>query len=324
MTSSSSSTNASLKPVVDVFNAHIQPRVNRVWKNPSVARASAWLSANAHSVARTLVCLYFVNLAVTNFNYWWLYNLPGIPWSALPMLPCGVAVLFNRKVHLFGSVLFLLALNDAAHITYNQLHVWLVDGHELYINELMVKKSAMMGSVLMIVVNDPYFKTTIDHTSKALSGLIVSDQPKYKITARLSLALLLVRVLISSLFLFVGYGEIKRQWIASYGVDHDGHTHHRPDGDGHNNMWPKLFEFALTLPFVIGFKTSWVAMAIAACLLLEALIYWNFWSTTLGLGYAIHARDHFCVNVGVAGGLLLLQSFGGGQYSVDELMKKKD
>jgi alanyl-tRNA synthetase len=40
--------------------------------------------------------------------------------------------------------------------------------------------------------------------------------------------------------------------------------------------------------------------------------------------YAIHARDHFTVNVGVGGGLLLLQSIGGGKYSVDELLKKKD
>jgi uncharacterized membrane protein YphA (DoxX/SURF4 family) len=315
-------TSASIKPIVDVYHANVQPRLNRLWKHPQVARASAFATTHFHSLARTLVCLYFVNLAVTNFNYWWLYNLPGIPWAAFPMLPCAVAVLFNRKVHWSGSVLFLLALNDAAHITYNQLYVWLVDGHELYINELMVKKAAMMGSVLMIVVNDPYFKTTIDHTSKALSGLIVSDQPKFKLTTRISLALLLVRVLISSLFLFVGYGEIKRQWVMTHDTDHN--HYHRPEGDGHNNMWPKLFEFTLTLPFVIGFKTSWVALGIAVCLVLEALIYWNFWSTVLGLGYAIHARDHFCVNIGVAGGLLLLQSFGGGQYSVDELMKKKD
>jgi uncharacterized membrane protein YphA (DoxX/SURF4 family) len=112
-----------------------------------------------------------------------------------------------------------------------------------------------------------------------------------------------VRVLISSLFLFVGYGEIKRQIEWSSGFDHGGHVHRRAEGDGHNNMWPKLFEFALTLPFVIGFKTRYAASAIALCLVLEALIYWNFWSTLLGVGYSIHARDHFCVNVGVAGGL---------------------
>jgi uncharacterized membrane protein YphA (DoxX/SURF4 family) len=71
-------------------------------------------------------------------------------------------------------------------------------------------------------------------------------------------------------------------------------------------------------------RRAYAASAIALCLVLEALIYWNFWSTLLGVGYSIHARDHFCVNVGVAGGLLLLQSFGGGAYSVDELLKKKE
>jgi uncharacterized membrane protein YphA (DoxX/SURF4 family) len=89
-------------------------------------------------------------------------------------------------------------------------------------------------------------------------------------------------------------------------------------------QWPKLAEFTLALPFVVGFKTRLVSMLLATCLVLEALIYWNFWTTLLGVGYSIHARDHFSVNIGVAGGLLLLQSFGGGKYSVDELLKKND
>ena len=170
-------------------------------------------------------------------------------------------------------------------------------------------------------------QTKLDHTSKALKGLVLSDEPRFKVSARLSVVLLVVRVLLSTLFLYVGYGEIKRQVQWSSGVEHHGHVHKRADGDGHNNMWPKLAEFTLALPFVVGYKTHRAAAAIALCLVLEALIYWNFWSTLLGLGYAIHARDHFSVNIGVAGGLLLLQTFGtaaGGQYSVDELIKKRD
>eukprot|EP01052_Picozoa_sp_SAG31_P033692 SAG31_NODE_3842_length_3824_cov_1.823356_3_plen_56_part_00 len=47
-------------------------------------------------------------------------------------------------------------------------------------------------------------------------------------------------------------------------------------------------------------------------------------STAVGPFYKMHAREHFVVNVSVAGGLVLLRSFGAGKYSVDELMKKRD
>ena len=58
----------------------------------------------------------------------------------------------------------------------------------------------------------------------------------------------------------------------SSGVEHHGHVHRRAEGDGHNNMRPKIAEFTLALPFVVGFKTSLTAKAIAVCLLLEAFV----------------------------------------------------
>lgn len=39
--------------------------------------------------------------------------------------------------------------------------------------------------------------------------------------------------------------------------------------------------------------------------------------------FQLHVRSHFFTNVGVAGGLLLLQTFGAGKYSVDAILKKK-
>lgn len=39
--------------------------------------------------------------------------------------------------------------------------------------------------------------------------------------------------------------------------------------------------------------------------------------------FQLHVRSHFFTNVGVAGGLLLLQTFGAGKYSVDGILKKK-
>lgn len=316
--------NSKLKPVVDVYEAQVQPRVRKLTSNPKFVKVKLFAQKHLATFARVLICWYFINLSVTNFNYWYKYNVPGVPWTAFPMFPCALFVLFNFKTHIFGSILVLLAAKDAGHITYNQLYIWLVYKHDLYINELMVKKLSMTGAMVMILVNDPFFKTAIDRTSKALSGLVLKDEPKYAISKKLSVILLIVRILISSLFIFVGYGEIKRQIQWSSGVVHHGHRHSRPKGDGHDQMWPKLAEFALSLPFIVGFKTKAVSFALATCLVLEALIYWNFWATLLGIGYSIHARDHFSVNIGVAGGLLLLQSFGGGKYSVDELLKKND
>ena len=40
--------------------------------------------------------------------------------------------------------------------------------------------------------------------------------------------------------------------------------------------------------------------------------------------YHAHVRSHFMTNMGVAGGLILLQSFGAGRFAVDSLMRKKD
>ncbi len=39
--------------------------------------------------------------------------------------------------------------------------------------------------------------------------------------------------------------------------------------------------------------------------------------------YQAHVRSHFCTNVGVAGGLMLLQSMGAGGFTVDRFLQKK-
>lgn len=41
-----------------------------------------------------------------------------------------------------------------------------------------------------------------------------------------------------------------------------------------------------------------------------------------GRHYQAHVRSHFCANLGVAGGLLLLQSVGAGGFTVDRLLRK--
>ena len=93
-----------------------------------------------------------------------------------------------------------------------------------------------------------------------------------------------------------------------------------PD-DPHNIIWPKLVEVGLALPFVFGYRTILTARLLTATLFVEALTCWHFWAWQQ-LEMRIHCREHFTVNVAIAGGLLLVQEMGGGKYAVDAILKR--
>ena len=63
-------------------------------------------------------------------------------------------------------------------------------------------------------------------------------------------------------------------------------------------------------------------------LVLEAMTAWTYWREQTRdiptLFHSMHSKDHFATNVAVAGGLLLLQHDGGGKYTLDSYLKKKD
>ena len=66
----------------------------------------------------------------------------------------------------------------------------------------------------------------------------------------------------------------------------------------------------------------------------EALVQWSglHWYASgwlydwadFGAFYKMHAREHFVVNLAVAGGLILLHIHGAGKYSMDEYLKKQE
>ncbi len=60
----------------------------------------------------------------------------------------------------------------------------------------------------------------------------------------------------------------------------------------------------------------------AGTLALEAVTVWHWWAFP-SFTHRLHAREHFSVNVAVAGGLLLLHELGGGRYTVEALLEKK-
>ena len=82
-----------------------------------------------------------------------------------------------------------------------------------------------------------------------------------------------------------------------------------------------MVQLGLTLPFVLGFRTRLVCQLLISALALEALTVWQFWAVD-DLEMRLHAREHFAVNVAMAGALLLIQEVGGGKFTVDELLKK--
>jgi len=125
------------------------------------------------------------------------------------------------------------------------------------------------------------------------------------------------RLLISTVFCFVGFFETRRVL--------GGHLHNPPDG--HDVLWPKLIQLVLVIPFTLGYKTTLVTELLALSMVLEAMTEWPFWGEMYhdmpAMFHALHAKDHFATNVAVAGGLFLLQE-DPGKYTLDAWMKKKD
>lgn len=289
------------------------------WLNPKVVKVYAFFAEYIHIYCRFVIAAYFLNFAATEVQIW-SYNDDGFPFATLLIVPCALLLMFNVQVKWTGYLLMGVAGFHSAQTIYDTLQMFRA-GHGLYFNELMVKRLAMLGCLAMVLgrallENDAKSKSTF-------AGLLLEDD-RPSMARNRSGVLLVARLLISLLFIFVGYSEIKRQLVP---IRHGNHVHTRPEGDGHDEIWAKTLQFAFALPLCVGVYTKPVARALGVCCLLEAFVCWRFWSTvahSLGLGYAIHAREHFTVNVAVSGGCFLLQSFGAGKYSLDAYLKKQE
>lgn len=100
--------------------------------------------------------------------------------------------------------------------------------------------------------------------------------------------------------------------------------HHYGRPDASDNNW-LLLQCLLALPLALGLWTSPVSLLLCCALLGEALMHWQFWQHDMpSWTYRQNIRERFFVNSAVAGGLVLLQSFGGGVLTVDRLLQKDD
>lgn len=260
------------------------------------------------------------------------------PFATLIMIPSTFMVMANVLVGYAGYVLMAAAAIYSGETVWSQANMWWA-GYGIYFNELMVKRLALVGCTAM-VLGRHLLELNAKHTA-GFAGLLL-EESKDTMEKKRPFVLLIARLLISLLFLFVGITEINRQlsppihhgklhmlflrdiinmwmWFFCYScvacislllLVVTGHAHHRPPGDGHDEIWAKMMQFALSIPLSVGLFTKGVSRVLSFVCLLEALICWQFWSQSahnLGIGYAIHAREHFIVNVAVSGGLLLLQ-----------------
>ena len=285
-------------------------------------------------VAVCFICAYYVNEAFTLLQTnpllanWMPFGSDGLwqqhyfPLVDLSNLVGGGAALLAiygtpPKVQLWcGALMLGDTLVDSFQIVQRVQYTYL-RGRGLYINELMAKKFSLLGCVGLMLAT----AVQAGRRQATYSGMLL-ESAVGELSNRLSIALLLTRLLIAVLFLYVGLSELYRLLFEPF-------TPYLP-GDGHDVVWPKAVELILSVPFVLGWRTAVVSRLLAASLLLEALYAWSWWRIPGDDGgfsshrRAIHYREHFVTNVATAGGLMLLQQIGAGKYTVDELLKKGD
>jgi len=275
-----------------------------------------------------LISMYYFNEAVTvlqtnpMFAIYMPFGSDGVwqqhvAWVDFSNLAGGAAAtlcILGFKPVACACIMFGDTLVDSYLLLSRIIMQWIF-GRGLYVNELMAKKFSLLGCVALLIASS----LERQERSTSFSGNLL-EAPTF--STRLSVALLLGRLLIAVLFLYVGLSELHRLLFNPF-------TPYLP-GDGHDVVWPKAVELLLSLPFTLGWRTQHVSRLLAASLILEALYAWSWWripgdaDSFAHHRRAIHYREHFVTNIATAGGLLLLQKIGAGKYTVDELLKKKD
>jgi uncharacterized membrane protein YphA (DoxX/SURF4 family) len=311
----------------------VRAAVRRCWSSHSrVSGALQPLERFAQSLGRVLVTLFFFNQAWESRGLYRYYSeqlraaggtssglyVPSYPWgSVLFVAPAALLCALGVRTRAAAGLLTLDMVREDAVLVYRGLVALVANG--MRPNELMVKKTAILGCAALVFVG-----AGKERTSSSMAGGLTDDDAPPLPSRRKSAALLVGRLLMAALFLYVGSGQVAR-------IRHRAElwSHKVDPTDGHDNNW-LILELALSLPFAAGYRTRHVSLALAGTLVLEALTAWPFWrfrseaaAGAWALGKFIHARSHFVTNLSVAGGLLLLSGLGAGRFTVDNLLAKK-
>ena len=76
-----------------------------------------------------------------------------------------------------------------------------------------------------------------------------------------------------------------------------------------------IVEVAGGIALILGFKTRWAALALAAFTLVATVMFHNYW--TLPAAQQMMQQLMFMKNIAVVGGLLTLAAWGAGAWSMD-------
>ena len=203
----------------------VQPRVQQVLQSSACTRFNTWWSVEKHRVAlsRCLISTYFLNVWVSSLQMWWI-GRAGFPFLTLGLVVPAVLLVANRWMHITGWVLLAEIAKDCTSLLWGVFLIWMYRGN-FYLNELMVKKLSMLGVTLLVI----YQHYSSDSSKKnPLAGLIGPDSTKTP-SSKESVALLVSRLLLTSLFIWAGQAEIRRQ-LASVHDDGQGHQVHERGG----------------------------------------------------------------------------------------------
>ena len=292
-------------------------------------------AAGVQAFARGLVCLFFLNAVLEQYDAWsfgqqalaahgrggggvegglGLGEPPGYPFfSVFVVLPAAGLCAVGRFVPLTASVLMASVLKDSALILLQQTAGFLTGG--AVPDELTLKRLAMLGCTALVLTHG-FQERSLKVPN--FGGLLPGEAPRERggASAR-SGPLIFGRVMVGLLLLYSGINQVTRVVARDLNVFRGAGDF----SDGHDNNW-LLIQSALVAPFLLGFHTEVVSRLLALCLVLEALTCWPFWSTPQGEDRE-HIRLHFFTNLSVSGGLVLLQSLGGGRFSVDAILKQQ-
>jgi putative oxidoreductase len=118
------------------------------------------------------------------------------------------------------------------------------------------------------------------------------------------------RVLLALVFLLSGIGKLRgfdgtMAYISSVGLPLAGVL----------AALALALEIVAGVALILGYRTRWAALALAAFTLVAAFLFHNFWS--MPEQAQVMQQIMFLKNLAIAGGLLMVAAYGPGAWSVD-------
>jgi putative oxidoreductase len=121
---------------------------------------------------------------------------------------------------------------------------------------------------------------------------------------------LIGRVLLALVFLLSGIGKLRgfdgtMAYISSVGLPLAGVL----------AALALALEIVAGVALILGYRTRWAALALAAFTLVAAFLFHNFWS--MPEQAQVMQQIMFLKNLAIAGGLLMVAAYGPGAWSID-------